>query len=165
MKIKAALVDTALARPADVQVVADERGMAFVDGLGWVVQCSRAVEYVQAVATAGDGVTPRFKAIGHAASDEVHRAANLLEKLPGRYANEAATIRTAVAYLREYGNVLVPPSAPRVGVLEGWKVVPIQSTLEMDRAGGDALVEGNSVNWQAEQVWKAMLTAAPESSS
>ena len=34
---------------------ADDRGMAFVDGLGWVVQCSRAIEYVTALAAIAKG--------------------------------------------------------------------------------------------------------------
>lgn len=36
----------ALSGEKAVEVTADERGMAFVDGLGWVVQCSKAFAYV-----------------------------------------------------------------------------------------------------------------------
>lgn len=54
----------------------------------------------------------RYIAIGNAASYEVHRAANLLEKSPSMHESEAHTFRVAVAYLREYGNTLAAAPAP-----------------------------------------------------
>src|SRR5690242_7022284 len=52
-----AAIDAHLTQPAQA---VDERGMAFVDGLGWVVQCSRAMEYTRALSAekvgwVGDG--------------------------------------------------------------------------------------------------------------
>jgi len=111
-----------------------------------------------AVATAGDGVPARFTAIGHAASDEIHRAANLLEKLPARHANEAATIQTAVAYLREYGNETASPSAPRVVVPDGWKLVPTDATDGIC----EAIDRGRTWIRSSRKIWADALAAVPE---
>ncbi|MBB3227047.1 hypothetical protein FHW69_001648 [Luteibacter sp. Sphag1AF] len=63
------------------------------------------------------------------------------------------------AFQRGFDAALAQPRP--VGVPEGWKLVPIETTTEMEIAGGDAIVEKASNYWKALQVWKAMLAAAP----
>ena len=54
----------------------------------------------------------------------------------------------------------LPGAQPAPSVPEGWKLVPIVSTAEMDNAGADHC-DGH---WDtAQAVWDAMLAAAPES--
>jgi hypothetical protein len=50
---------------------------------------------------------------------------------------------------------LASPSAPRVGVPEGWKLVPVETTVEMRESWMEA-------NCSADAEWAAMLAAAPE---
>ena len=54
---------------------------------------------------------------------------------------------------------LAPVAQPSSSVPEGWKLVPIVSTAEMDNAGADHC-DGY---WNtAQAVWDAMLAVAPE---
>lgn len=47
---------------------------------------------------------------------------------------------------------------PSSGVPEGYRLVPVESTVEMDRAGGDAI---SAPVYDAECCWRAMVAAAP----
>lgn len=54
----------------------------------------------------------------------------------------------------------LPSDKPAVAVPDGWKLVPIDSTEEMRKAGENAI----SYNTSSQMVWKEMLTAAPSHS-
>ena len=51
------------------------------------------------------------------------------------------------------------PAQPAPSVPEGWKLVPIVSTREMDEAGSE---ECDGYRSTAEATWNAMITAAPK---
>lgn len=55
------------------------------------------------------------------------------------------------------------PPEPMAGAVEGWKLVPVEPTEEMLKAGGRAM-SGTSPSWYLNNpgnVWPAMLSAAP----
>ena len=53
----------------------------------------------------------------------------------------------------------LPGAQPAPSVPEGWKLVPIVSTREMDEAGSE---ECDGYRSTAEATWNAMITAAPK---
>ena len=71
------------------------------------------------------------------------------------------------AFLLEEGKKLphktklyaLPGAQPAPSIPEGWKLVPVDSTSEMDVAGSDHCDGYRST---AEAVWSAMIAAAPE---
>jgi hypothetical protein len=93
----------------------------------------------QAVATAGDEVT----------DEQVRECCERHEIFSlGSHLTDA---RAAF----EDAQSLASPSAPRVGVPEGWKLVPVETTVEMRESWMEA-------NCSADAEWAAMLAAAPE---
>ena len=59
---------------------------------------------------------------------------------------------------KRVADFVATPPAPR-SVAEGWKLVPVEATEEMSFAG-DQILQDELCN--SEQVWAAMLAAAPE---
>ncbi|MBW8777492.1 MAG: hypothetical protein JF596_21610, partial [Stenotrophomonas sp.] len=109
--------------------------------LGKLLGCPMPTTADQAAATAGDGVTERVEA-GIAAAARYTKDNGYEHFTTGAI---DAAVRAALA----------SPIAPRVGVPEGWKLVPVETTVEMRESWMEA-------NCSADAEWAAMLAAAPE---
>lgn len=77
-----------------------------------------------------------------------------------RVKNEAASLADAQVIALE-----ALTAAQSAQVPEGWKLVPVEPTVEMALAGADVIrnrARGKFVRYVMHDVWAAMLAAAPQ---